>query len=412
MPIEVKGRLQLDGSGWEAALRKAEQGVEHLGREGVGTLKNQILEAFSIGAIEEFARRTIEYGAQIQKSAEQFELTTDEVQKLSIAAEHLGLQFTDIATAIDKIGKLRKDAGEHEGDALKEMEKWGISLDNIRDPALRNIDLLSKMREKVEELGHTAEGRQELRDFFGRGGGRMVAVLEELKNASPIKLVDKEDVKQLDEIEKHLQDIWTNLKNFGAKGVAAFLDEDDSDDAFVHAVFGKKDAKREDAFIKSHGGNAGDHTPEMDEPGETPTAAKIFPYIPNKELLDELAKAQRRNDLEGLTNEQKILELTKERAEILEKIKTDKGDDVLKDKIAAVNIDTQIKGLESKHTNLGFKSGDSLTKTGNFLGASSSQIVSIGERTNHLLTQIHQAIVAQGKGNKDGNVFGTGFAAN
>jgi hypothetical protein len=411
MPIEVKGRLSLDGSGWEAAIHKAEHEVEHLSKEGLATLKGQILEAFSIGAIEEFARRTIEYGAQIKHSAEQFELTTDEVQKLSIAAEHLGLQFTDVATAIDKIGKLRKEAGEHEGDALKEMEKWGISLENIRDPAMRNIDLLSKMQEKVEELGHTAEGRQELRDFFGRGGGRMVAVLEELKKASPIKLVDPEDVKQLDEVEKHLQDIWTNLKNFGAKGVAAFLDEDDSDDAFVHAVFGKKDKKTGNNSSGETNQAIADKSYGTMPDKEVLISPPIFPYKPNKELLEELAKAERRNHLEGLTNEQKILELTKERAEVLAKIKTDHGDDILKEKIKATDIDTQIKGLESKHTNLGFKTSNSLISTGNFLGASDRQIVSVGERTNHLLQKIVNNTTPK-SGGSNGNLNGSIFAVN
>jgi hypothetical protein len=53
------------------------------------------------------------------------------------------------------------------------------------------------------------------------------------------------------------------------------------------------------------------------------------------------------------------------------------------------------------------QSGDSLTRTGNFLGASSTSIVSIGERTNQLLTQIHTAIVNAGKGNQNGNLNGS-----
>jgi len=118
-----------------------------------------------------------------------------------------------------------------------------------------------------------------------------------------------------------------------------------------------------------------------------------------------LHEAEERNRLAGLSHEQKILELKKQEAELLKEASQQTGEAQLKTETRAVEINTTIKELQHSGKGFGLKSSDSLTRTGNFLGHSSTAIVSIGERQLHALNQIVRNTSA--KGTINGNAAGT-----
>lgn len=412
--IEVRGKLELDGSGWEATMRRAEKGVTNLGNEALGALKGQIAAAFAVGAVEEFIRRTVESVYKIKNLSEQFDLSTDQVQKYSRAAEHVGLQFEDVGRAIDKLGKTRKEAGEKEGEALHELEKYGLTLEDIRNPLLQNIDLIEKMRGKMEELARTAEGRQELQEFFGRGGARFGAVFDEADKQKDIVLISSDNIDRIDKAVKGFQDMKLILEAIAsgplgdiAKIFNAIGSPNNKLVKFLEKYAESDMLRLIASFIKDAPNYTVRNPDQYDPDKQSSPPTPIFQKKENQELWEQLHEAEQENRLAGLSQEQKITELKQEQLELAEKIKGETGDAQLTDQIKFVKNSTEIANLERNHKGLGLKTSDSLTRTGNFLGASSSNIVSIGERTNQLLTQIRDRLPNTKQGNTTGNLTGT-----
>ncbi|MDB6023114.1 MAG: hypothetical protein JWQ04_2971 [Pedosphaera sp.] len=434
--IEVKGVLELDGGGWDRTINKAAHQTEHFANESLGELKGMIGAAFSVGAVEEFIRQEIEAVARIKDFSEQTQLSTDDVQLFQRAANRAGLEFENVATALSKFGKARKEAGEHEGEALAKLEKYGITLADVRNGALKNGDAFRLMGDALQSIALTEEGREDLREFFGsKGGDKMGAVLNQLAHMPKITLIDPEQIENIDRADKALKDLYANAKAMAANpisnlsqmltgknleeklmGYSRFMAENLS-----HLSPGGSQmigiAKMEhDEILKAFPGlqkYLGLPTPApaagAEKPGgaKSDTAPTIFNYKESKALWEELHKAEQENREAGLTHSEKILQLEKDRLEIIQRMKGEKNDDLLKDQIKLVQLDTKLKEANLSHVHLGLKPGDSLTRTGNFLGHSSSSIVSIGEHTNRLLTQIRDRLPGHANGASGGNMNGT-----
>src|SRR5689334_4060553 len=129
--IAVRGELSLDGSGWQKTITQAGNQVSHFGNDILTGLKGQIAAAFGVGAIIEFGKRVVQDITHIKDMAEQFSITTDEVQTLGRAAEHIGLTFDDVGTAISRLGKARREAGEGNLDMLETFQKFGVEMRDI-----------------------------------------------------------------------------------------------------------------------------------------------------------------------------------------------------------------------------------------------------------------------------------------
>lgn len=405
MGIRVRGSLDLDGTGWEKGIRKAEEEVDHLGNEGLADLKNMVLEAFTVGAVEEFVRGIVETAVHIKQASEQFGVSTDQVQQLGRAANRVGLEFEDVGRWMEKLGKTRREAGEQEGEALRHLQKYGLTLEDIRNPALNNLALMLKMRDAMEDLGKTAEGRDELDEFFGKSGAKALAVFDEFKNAPPIILITDEQVAKIDEAEKKLKDL---KKTMEARTV-------DQLDTFAHIFSGDSVKNKEKAalkwfvhgvtmFLPSNIGAAVDRTidgPKSIDPardygaasGSGQSNAQIFKYKRTAEMNEELHRSEEKANESGLNSQQKLQQLLGERRAVQVKLESPKETDAQRDKdtVKANNLDAEIKNL-ALHERRAPAPKDALISVGNFLGGGKNSISSIGERTNQLLVEISQTL--------------------
>lgn len=389
--ISVTGKLSLDGSGWEKALRQAEHQVNELGRDALGDLKGRILEAFTVGAIIEFGRKVVETATNIKHAAEQFGATTDQVQSLTLAAQRVGLTFDDVGRAISKFGAMRKKAGEEEGEDLRLLEKYGLTLDDVRNAADSNTDSMFKMMEAMKKAGETAQGRQELREMFGKGGDKLAAVFDVFKGRtsenSPHMIVSEEDIERIDQAEIKTKQLWDATLKGGMHVLGQIIY---GWDMLIDRIHGRNALGLDKLIIGAI------HSSSEEKPKEI-----IFPHKENKQLLEELHRMEEANRMAGLTHQEKILELQKEGAEVTRRLMSgENGDDLIKDQIRNLEIDTKIKELSAVTPGRGSRpeAASSLARTGNFLGVSANGIVSVGEQTNHLLRQIHSAIVNGRKG--------------
>ena len=91
--LSIFGKISLDTSNWQAGLSSADKDVAKLGRSISNKVKGAVLGAFSVGTVIRFGKKALENASIISRLAEQFNLTTDQVQQLQAEAERTGTTF-------------------------------------------------------------------------------------------------------------------------------------------------------------------------------------------------------------------------------------------------------------------------------------------------------------------------------
>jgi hypothetical protein len=230
MAFEIKGALYLDGSDFTANLRRASRETQSFSA-AVGqqmgsvaaTVKTQLAGAFGIHVVHQFARDLVQKMGEIKDASEQFEVTTDEVQQLGHVAEKSGLKFENFGNALLKLAEARDKAvlGEKE---LESFERFGVTLEKLRDPSLRAVDILKLLSDAIQNVNLTAIERSDLRDILGTKGERLLTALRELKTATP-SLIDQKNINAVDALIKKVKLLKDGLMALASEplGIAAEL---------------------------------------------------------------------------------------------------------------------------------------------------------------------------------------------
>ncbi len=209
--MKFMAEFGLNISPFQAGMKQAEKVAEH-GMENIGHhVKGLIAGYFGFEALKEAFVGVAEKAIKIGEMAKQFSLTTDEVQKLGIAAEHVGLDFESMGAGIDRLGKARKEAAEGNERLIYIFNRLGIGqlatdLEHISD-----LDLAKKLGEAFSKIEINSETREFLRELMGRGGPRMLEALKGLEHVEHEPLISKEDIDNIHEAEisiKRLQREW------------------------------------------------------------------------------------------------------------------------------------------------------------------------------------------------------------
>lgn len=202
------------------ALAKAKHAASFGGRlkEAATDVSRDVLSGFgaplgiaaAAGAMIEGYKSALEYASGLKDSAEQAGLTTMEVQKLGKAAKATGLSFDDFGQALSQLDVHRREAAEGNEEMQAVFHRFGVSLEDLNNPALRHIDLLKKITAGTKEMDSAT--RLQLRDLLGRRGDKLGAALELVPGIKEDTLISDAAIQRLDEAEKRLAAIGSEMR--------------------------------------------------------------------------------------------------------------------------------------------------------------------------------------------------------
>jgi hypothetical protein len=214
--LRLAAQLVLDGTRFRAGMREAQKATRDFGRDAVGTLKGEMLGIFGTAALVNFAKESLKAVANMKDLAEQTGLTVAEVQKMEVAAADLGLSTEEVSSAILRIGAARRQAAEGSEQERERFRKFGITLDDLQDPAKRNVDLFMQMGKTIEGMPRTVALEEDLKEFLGRTGPKLAALLEKLAEIK-IDPVSDASVERIDKANKKLEATGRSLRNMIAQ---------------------------------------------------------------------------------------------------------------------------------------------------------------------------------------------------
>lgn len=171
--LSIIGRLDLNGAGFTKTLNAAEKRADKFANGVTKKLAGVAVGAFGINALKQMGMEAIENGAEIKRLADQFSLTTDQVQLLQEEAKKTGRPFSDLV----------KDAGELEK-TLQRIDGGNVLFD----------------QRTVENLAASAEAIQTYKDAVGERVGQIVGGLIGIGRG--VQLTPEQRAFQEDELER------------------------------------------------------------------------------------------------------------------------------------------------------------------------------------------------------------------
>lgn len=361
MGLRLFGEVSLNAKGFE-------DGIKRLGSAAVAPLRNMLVGAFSIAALDRLTRSTIEWAGQLRDVADQLGVNVEWLQKMQNGAKLAGGSIEDLSKFIGQIGKSREEAARDpsgkDAAAFRRLGFNGSDITQLSPQAF--IDKLVK----AFSGGVTGQAVNDLQAVGGKSARNLVAAFSaQFESDAPILAEDMID--QLDEVGDRFTEIGTQLK-VGLAPVLIFVANQIS--KFVN-------------FIRAIGRRIGMELgmdPEVNAARDEFTAATIA--APFTGDTDRARKAAERLKKLMEPYEAELMKMGEEDAKAAEE--RQKGRDA--QRAARRQRETSAPGFEAidiKPVKTG-RTSDALVSVGNFLGSTGRGIQAIEQRKIDLLGQI------------------------
>lgn len=176
-----------------------------------------LLGGLAIGSLITSALRL---GDQLQDTAAQMGITTDQLQALNFAAEETGLGMSQAQSAFDAFTRKVGDAASGSKEAVRQFEALGISIHDAEGNLRPIADLAAEAAQKITGIGNETQKASAASDLFGRAGVRMVPLLAELsggweklteKASAAGQVMSEETVNALADAQREIDKLKTKI---------------------------------------------------------------------------------------------------------------------------------------------------------------------------------------------------------
>jgi hypothetical protein len=296
---KLMAMLGMDASQFTKGVDQAERRTKGFGSMLSG-MKGKIAAAFTVGAIVGVVKNVAGAAGDIADMAENLGITTDEFQAMTLAAKQFGIEGGDIATILNRIALAQAEfvSGSPSQDLVDRMDALGISLDQA--DAMNAAQFFEAVSVGANK---TSEGLDAALKTMGRTGPRFQAFMKLMAGAglggmiagasASGELVSESDIKATDAVIDGLIQKW---KNKTVKA-ASFV---------IGAVATKATTGAATTFMEDSGARAARNQQARQRADEKAA----------EKLTAEAAEIRAKNVYDALTDEQKILALKEEQADL------------------------------------------------------------------------------------------------
>lgn len=360
MGLDLKGSVSLDGSGWEAGIKKMEKGADAFAH----SLKHMALEAAGVYGVAEAVKKTVEYATELVETANRLGVGTEALQEFGFAARMSGSSVEALRGFVERLNTARIDPKK-----FGAFAKLGVDESDLKTAPVE--ELLMKISASVRNRS-SQEVIAPLRQVGGKAAGELLPMLQEnmeevRKEAHELgQVMSKEDLVALKFISDEMK-VLAQLVLVKVAPAILLLGE-----SFLRLLGFAQ------AFIKF----AATSTRSVSLKDVFDAAAGPYGiYVIARKMIDSFKDAVVDAGVSGVQSDYDIDQLKKRLLDMQNQ----------REKINATPdfaAPEEKKAKEQKSLNSNLQVGDSLTRVGNFLGAGRYGLTSLAEQQVSLLRQI------------------------
>lgn len=213
-------KLGLDGTAYESGLKRASSLTDKFR----GSISAQLGAALSVAAVASFVSKVIETTDAIGDLSEQLNISTDDVQRLQVLASQTGVSFETMAKSITKVSQERLKAIEEGGKAREYFAALGISVSELNDKSLSNIELITRMGQAHQDAGKSAQTQAAIMELLGEKAFKAAGAISKINELGPINLITKEQIDGIGRMADRIDEIKRQMLVQAAPSVNFFAD--------------------------------------------------------------------------------------------------------------------------------------------------------------------------------------------
>lgn len=213
-------KLGLDGTAYESGLKRASSLTDKFR----GSIGAQLGAALSVAAVASFVSKVIETTDAIGDLSEQLNISTDDVQRLQVLASQTGVSFEKMARSITKVSQERLKAIEEGGKAREYFAALGISVSELNDKSISNIDLITRMGQAHQDAGKSAQTQAAIMELLGEKAFKAAGAISKINELGPINLITKEQIDGIGRMADRIDEIKRQMLVQAAPSVNFFAD--------------------------------------------------------------------------------------------------------------------------------------------------------------------------------------------
>lgn len=213
-------KLGLDGTAYESGLKRASSLTDKFR----GSIGAQLGAALSVAAVASFVSKVIETTDAIGDLSEQLNISTDDVQRLQVLASQTGVSFETMAKSITKVSQERLKAIEEGGKAREYFAALGISVSELNDKSISNIELITRMGQAHQGAGKSAQTQAAIMELLGEKAFKAAGAISKINELGPINLITKEQIDGIGRMADRIDEIKRQMLVQAAPSVNFFAD--------------------------------------------------------------------------------------------------------------------------------------------------------------------------------------------
>ena len=217
---DLKVKVGGDTSGFELAMSKVRGQARAMAKDIGSGVANRIAGLFTLGAIEQTIRKTVEYAGQLTDLSARSGVAVESLQRLDKAARENGTSLDSLVGMWERVGSAREDAlRDSKGGAAQAFGKFGVGRCDLQTKSPDEI--VRKMAAALQNSTNVAELIAPLREIGGRGAGQMIAFFRAGMDQQyqDMQVMSGAQAQILDEMD----DKWSTLQQRISIGVAPAL---------------------------------------------------------------------------------------------------------------------------------------------------------------------------------------------
>lgn len=145
-------------------------------KEGFTSLAKAAVSFFAVDRFKEMVNETTAEAAQIGRLAQQFGVTTEELDKFAFAAKMSGVDFETAAHSLGLFQRQMGEAVKGQGEAAKAFSSLGINIRDVHGETRSALDVMGDVSDKMQHMDPSRRAATAMQ-LFGRAGLAMVPIL-------------------------------------------------------------------------------------------------------------------------------------------------------------------------------------------------------------------------------------------
>lgn len=212
-------RIGIDSADFETGIKRIQSIGDKFGSNFKTAVTNKLGAALSVAAITGFSRSVIELGDHIDSLAEQFNISTDELQQLQALSSKTGISLESFGSAIAKINDQRTEAIKTDAKSRESFKSLGLSVSDLADVNTSSLQILIKVGDAIVKSGHNANVTAAAVDLLGLKLTKTAVAMTGFGDLNDVLKIDDATLKKLAEANFALDESIRKLKVLSAPAV-------------------------------------------------------------------------------------------------------------------------------------------------------------------------------------------------